>query len=73
MPKENILTVPCDVLIPAAIGGVIHEGNANDLQCKVGRGGGRQAGLGGWLAGRAGLGWAGVPLCGFTSPWCCQG
>ena len=39
MPKDNILTVPCDVLIPAAIGGVIHEGNANDLQCKVGGGG----------------------------------
>lgn len=36
LPKENILTVPCDVLIPAAIGGVITEENANDLQCKVG-------------------------------------
>jgi glutamate dehydrogenase/leucine dehydrogenase len=38
LPKENILSVPCDVLIPAAIGGVITEDNANDLQCKVGRG-----------------------------------
>lgn len=29
------MTVPCDVLIPAAIGGVITEENANDIQCKV--------------------------------------
>lgn len=35
MPKESILTVPCDVLIPAAIGSVITEGNAAALQCKV--------------------------------------
>lgn len=36
IPKEDILKVPCDVLIPAAIGGVIDEDNAGDLQCKVG-------------------------------------
>ena len=36
IPKESVLTVPCDVLIPAAIGGVIDEDNARDLQCKVG-------------------------------------
>ena len=35
IPKEDILKVPCDVLIPAAIGGVIDEDNAGDLQCKV--------------------------------------
>jgi glutamate dehydrogenase/leucine dehydrogenase len=35
MPTENVLTVPCDVLIPAAIGGVITGDNAADLQCKV--------------------------------------
>lgn len=35
IPKETILTVPCDVLIPAAIGGVITEENAKDLQCKI--------------------------------------
>lgn len=35
LPPENLLAVPCDVLIPAAIGGVITEDNANDLQCKV--------------------------------------
>jgi len=34
IPKDSILTVPCDVLIPAAIGGVITEGNAGQLQCK---------------------------------------
>lgn len=33
--KDAILTVPCDVLIPAAIGGVITEENARDLQCKA--------------------------------------
>ena len=32
---DSILTVPCDVLIPAAIGGVITEENVNALQCKV--------------------------------------
>jgi len=35
IPKETILTVPCDVLIPAAIGGVITEDNAKDLQCRI--------------------------------------
>lgn len=35
IPKETILEVPCDVLIPAAIGGVITEKNAAKLQCKV--------------------------------------
>ena len=35
IPKENILTVPCDVLIPAALGGVITEENVNDIQAKV--------------------------------------
>jgi glutamate dehydrogenase (NAD(P)+) len=34
MPKESILNVDCDVLIPAAIGGVITEDNARDLNCR---------------------------------------
>ncbi|KAK9805535.1 hypothetical protein WJX72_003871 [[Myrmecia] bisecta] len=34
IPKETILTVPCDVLVPAAIGGVITEENAHQLDCK---------------------------------------
>eukprot|EP00775_Hariotina_reticulata_P006184 gene6184-6422_t len=32
--KDELLTLECDVLIPAAIGGVIHEGNAANLKCK---------------------------------------
>jgi len=34
IPKEDLLYLPCDVLIPAAIGGVIDEDNAGKLQCK---------------------------------------
>lgn len=35
IPKETILNVPCDILIPAALGGVITEENVKDLQCKL--------------------------------------
>lgn len=35
IPKDSILTVPCHVLIPAAVGGVITEANAGALQCQV--------------------------------------
>ena len=38
IPPTSLLTVPCDVLVPAAIGGVISEANAHELQCKVGGG-----------------------------------
>ncbi|KAI8464925.1 MAG: glutamate dehydrogenase [Monoraphidium minutum] len=34
IPAKDLLTVPCDVLMPAAIGGVITEANAGSLQCK---------------------------------------
>jgi glutamate dehydrogenase (NAD(P)+) len=34
MPKEELLYMPCDVLVPAAIGGVIDKDNAGRLQCK---------------------------------------
>lgn len=34
IPKDDILYMPCDVLIPAAIGGVIDETNAGRLSCK---------------------------------------
>ena len=34
MKKEDVLALPCDVLVPAAIGGVITEHNADSLQCK---------------------------------------
>jgi glutamate dehydrogenase (NAD(P)+) len=32
---DELLAVPCDVLIPAALGGMIHEGNADRMQCRV--------------------------------------
>jgi len=32
---EDLLAVPCDVFIPAALGGMIHEGNADGMQCRV--------------------------------------
>jgi glutamate dehydrogenase (NAD(P)+) len=31
----DLVTVPCDVLIPAALGGMIHEHNADLIQCKM--------------------------------------
>lgn len=33
-PVEDLLKTKCDVLIPAAIGGVIDGGNAGSLDCK---------------------------------------
>jgi len=32
--NKDILEVPCDILVPAAIGGVINESNAHRLNCK---------------------------------------
>ena len=32
---DDLVAVPCDVFIPAALGGMIHEGNAERMQCKV--------------------------------------
>jgi glutamate dehydrogenase (NAD(P)+) len=32
---EELLTIPCDVLLPAALGGMIHEQNADSISCKV--------------------------------------
>ena len=32
---DDLIAVPCDVLIPAALGGMIHEGNADRIDCKV--------------------------------------
>ena len=32
---DDLLAVPCDVFIPAALGGMIHQGNADRMQCKV--------------------------------------
>jgi glutamate dehydrogenase (NAD(P)+) len=32
---DDLVAVPCDVFIPAALGGMIHEQNADRMQCKV--------------------------------------
>jgi glutamate dehydrogenase (NAD(P)+) len=32
---DELLAVPCDVLLPAALGGMIHEGNADQINCRV--------------------------------------
>ena len=31
----DLVAVPCDVFIPAALGGMIHESNADRMECKV--------------------------------------
>jgi len=33
--SDDLIAVPCDVFIPAALGGMIHEGNADRMDCKV--------------------------------------
>ena len=35
LPSEELLLLPCDVLIPAALGAVITKDNANDLRCRI--------------------------------------
>jgi glutamate dehydrogenase (NAD(P)+) len=32
---DELLEIPCDVLVPAALGGMIHEGNADAISCRV--------------------------------------
>jgi glutamate dehydrogenase (NAD(P)+) len=32
---EDLIAVPCDVFIPAALGGMIHEHNADRMRCKM--------------------------------------
>ncbi len=32
---DDLVAVPCDIFIPAALGGMIHEGNADRMECKV--------------------------------------
>jgi glutamate dehydrogenase (NAD(P)+) len=32
---DDLVAVPCDVFIPAALGGMLHEGNADRLDCRV--------------------------------------
>jgi len=35
LPKEHIFTVPCDILIPAALNGVITDQNVETIQAKI--------------------------------------
>ncbi len=35
IPPEDLFTIPCDVLVPAALGGMIHEGNADGINCRM--------------------------------------
>jgi glutamate dehydrogenase (NAD(P)+) len=32
---DDLLEIPCEVFIPAALGGMIHEGNADRLDCRM--------------------------------------
>src|SRR5688572_3452550 len=32
---DDLIAIPCDVLVPAALGGMIHEDNADAVTCKV--------------------------------------
>jgi glutamate dehydrogenase (NAD(P)+) len=32
---EDLLSIPCDVLVPAALGGMIHEENVDRIQCRM--------------------------------------
>ena len=35
IPPDDLIAIPCDVLVPAALGGMIHEGNADSIQCRM--------------------------------------
>jgi glutamate dehydrogenase (NAD(P)+) len=35
IPPEDLLGITCEVFIPAALGGMIHADNADELDCKV--------------------------------------
>jgi glutamate dehydrogenase (NAD(P)+) len=35
IPPDDLVAIPCDVLLPAALGGMIHEGNAHQVDCKL--------------------------------------
>jgi glutamate dehydrogenase (NAD(P)+) len=35
IPRESILAYECDVLVPAALGGVIHKDNASEIRAKI--------------------------------------
>ncbi|MFN2611855.1 MAG: Glu/Leu/Phe/Val dehydrogenase [Solirubrobacterales bacterium] len=35
IPADDLFKIECDVLIPAALGGMIHEGNADEINCRM--------------------------------------
>jgi glutamate dehydrogenase (NAD(P)+) len=35
LDPDDLIAIPCDVFIPAALGGMIHEHNADRMSCKV--------------------------------------
>ena len=35
IPADDLLGVECDVFMPAALGGMIHEGNADKINCRM--------------------------------------
>ncbi len=35
LPSDELLLLPCDVLVPAALGAVITKDNANELRCRI--------------------------------------
>jgi glutamate dehydrogenase/leucine dehydrogenase len=35
IPANGLFAIECDVLIPAALGGTIHEGNADAIKCRM--------------------------------------
>src|SRR5205823_1932908 len=35
IPEEDLFTLPCDVLEPAAVSGVINGDNAEKIQCRI--------------------------------------
>jgi glutamate dehydrogenase (NAD(P)+) len=35
IPPDDLFAIPCDVLVPAALGGAIHEGNADNVDCRI--------------------------------------
>jgi len=35
IPADDLLAIECDVLIPAALGGMIHEHNADKINCRM--------------------------------------
>jgi glutamate dehydrogenase (NAD(P)+) len=32
---DDLIAIPCDVFVPAALGGMIHEGNVDRIECKM--------------------------------------